>query len=131
MNKRSVIKTILLPCAIVGAFAVSASAQDVSTPRVYDDFPKWSQFPPPPTDVPTPAQIKQQVVALKATAVNLQRTADALPWELKEPDAMAASANARIDPVLGAPVEAGVDNAAIENMAARLRARANPPPVAK
>ncbi|UDF02307.1 hypothetical protein [Asticcacaulis sp. AND118] len=131
MNKRSAIKTILLPGLVLGAFAVPASAQDVGAPRVYDDFPKWSQFPPPPTDVPTPAQIRQQVVALKATAVNLQRTADALPWELKEPDAMAASAKAKIDPVLGAPVETGVDNAATETMAARLRARATPPPVAK
>ena len=131
MTQRSAIYALLLPCAIMGGFAVSTSAQDTASPRTYDSFPKWSEFPPPPKDVPTPAQIRQQVVALKATAEQLQKTADALPWELKAPDAMAAAANARIDPVLGAPVQTGVDKVAVESLAARLRARAEPPPVAK
>lgn len=131
MIKRSKIHALLLPCAVIGAFAASVSAQETPSPRTYDSFPKWSEFPPPPQNVPTPEQIRQQVVALKAKSDQLQKTADALPWELKAPEAMAKAANARIDPVLGAPIKTGADSAAIESLAARLRARAEPPPVAK
>jgi len=134
MTDRLRLRHAVLPMLVMGGFVLSApvlAQAGSSAPVVYKDYPSWSAFPTPPQNVPTVVQIRTQVVALERVAGQLQSTADGLPWELNDPERLSASARAKIDPVLGAPITERANTAVIEAFAQRLRKRADPPPVAK
>ncbi|MFT3996918.1 MAG: hypothetical protein QM667_05895 [Asticcacaulis sp.] len=142
MTKRRQLKTTAFSVLTMGAYlafmplvahaqSVASSPAPSSPAPVHRGFPTWSQFPPPPQDIPTAQDIKAQVEDLAVSGEVLKRSVDKIDWELKDPAGMSASMDARIDPVLGAPVTQGVNADAIAALAARLRARAEPPPIAQ
>lgn len=93
------------------------------------DYPSWSDFPPPPTDIPTPADIKHEVLAIENSAARLQDTVAKIVWELSNPDAFSRTVTARVDPILGAPIATPLANAEVEAFAEILRRKAKAPPI--
>lgn len=131
MADRLRMRLTLLPLLLAGCFAVPATALAGTAEAIHRDFPTWSAFPAPPEKIPTAGQIKAEVLDLDRLARRLQATADGLPWELNDPEGMAKGVRARIDPIMGAPITEGPNTAAVDAFAARLRAKATPPPIAR
>jgi hypothetical protein len=90
-------------------------------------YPRWSQFPAAPKNVPTLPQFAAKARDVSATQTQLLTEASQIQWTLNDPDALAREARARIDPTLAVPA---VPNAMadVEAWAAEARARATPPP---
>ncbi|MDC7681772.1 hypothetical protein PQU92_00660 [Asticcacaulis sp. BYS171W] len=121
----------LMAVVLLGSMPVVAHAQSAPAPApVTNGFPTWSEFPPPPENVPTAAEIKGRVLDIQGIGGALQRTVDAIVWDLDPAARITTAANARIDPLLGAPAKP-VDPVELEAFASKLRARATPPPVEK
>jgi hypothetical protein len=93
-------------------------------------MPHWSEFPVPPTDVPTAADIKERVDAQIVARDLLRAQFRALPWDAFEPEALAAAIHAQINPAMLTPVDAPMTAEQLESMGAALRAKAAPPPIA-
>ncbi|MFT4075676.1 MAG: hypothetical protein QM647_09100 [Asticcacaulis sp.] len=95
-----------------------------------DTMPKWSEFPVPPTDVPTAREIKAQVHATKTKGKQLKAEVAALVWDDTVAETFAADAKSRIDPAQAGPIDTDLTPAQIDAMAADLRKRgAAPPPI--
>ncbi len=95
-----------------------------------DSMPKWSEFPLPPTDVPTAAEFKADVAMALDKRRQLRTEVRALVWDNTVPENFAAARD-RIDPAHTAPIDAQTTPAQMEALAAELRKRATPPPVIK
>ncbi|ESQ77047.1 hypothetical protein [Asticcacaulis sp. YBE204] len=129
--------TSTLPAAalavILALTPVLVAAQEATPPAPAPqahDFPKWSEFPPPPKDVPTAAEIKTRVLEMQGVGISVQKTIDAIVWDLdQQPQAFITKANARIDPILGAPAKP-MDMGELNAFVNKLRVRATPPSVA-
>ena len=93
-------------------------------------YPRWSDFPAAPTNVPAPSQFATRVAETEAARVRLAEAAAGLEWTLANTAEWAASARALVDPSLARPVTPE-EAAATEAFAAAARAKATPPPVAK
>jgi hypothetical protein len=93
-------------------------------------MPRWSEFPAPPQDVPTAADIKRRVEAEKAKQRQLSTEVAALVWDKQEPDLIAGQAREAIASTLPAPVDDILSPEQLQAFVAKLRAEAVPPPVA-
>lgn len=109
--------------------ASGASAQSLlERLSPWRDYPKWSEFPAPPVNVPTTADIKGQVEQVAARSQAFEAQVAAIEWDEQEPDRFSADAAARLDPVLSQPVTESIRDEA-ERFARENRARAVPPPL--
>jgi hypothetical protein len=108
---------------------LSDNAVNIDTKK-HEGFPTWSQFPPPPKDIPTLADIKAKVVEVEGQAKGLQTKVAGLDWELSNPTAFVDQTKSRIDPVLSKPVDMVLSQTEIESFAQALRKKAIPPPIA-
>lgn len=97
-------------------------------PANLNTMPKWSEFPVPPTNVPTAKQVKAQVDITQAKGRQLKAEVDALVWDDTKAEPFAADAKSRIDPAQAAPVDAHLTPAQIDAMAADLHKRGEAPP---
>lgn len=95
-----------------------------------DSMPKWSEFPLPPTNVPTAAEFKADVSAALGKRKQLRTEVRALVWDNTVPENFAAARD-RLDPSHSAPIDAQATPAEMDALAAELRKRATPPPVIK
>ncbi|MGA9658407.1 MAG: hypothetical protein WBQ60_04820 [Asticcacaulis sp.] len=127
---------LLLSWAYSGAaFAQSPAdpAQPVAAPPAanLNSMPKWSEFPVPPKDVPTAADIRQKVLVAENKRRQLNTEVDAIVWDEGDPDAYAKAAFAKIDPEKSEALSLYTTPEAMDARAAELRRRAAPPPIAK
>lgn len=93
-------------------------------------MPKWSEFPVPPTGVPTPKDIAVQVKMQTDTAAALTAEVANLHWDGDAAEPFKAQTVARLDPDMLKPVDEQMSAEAIEAFGADLRRKAVPPPVA-
>ncbi len=93
-------------------------------------MPKWSEFPVPPKDVPTPADIAVEVKTQNDKARGLTNEVAALNWDPEDAETVRKETVARLDPDMMKPLDQPMSATAIEAFAADLRRKAVPPPVA-
>jgi hypothetical protein len=102
--------------------------------RVVDaqrEYPRWSEFPKAPQDVPQPAEFAVQVASLQQSQNALMADAARIEWYLTgDTSAWARVARSAIDPQYAQPAPPNAA-AEAEAWARALRERAVPPPVAK
>ena len=126
-------RAILISIAAVCCVAPTVVFAQETTPapsRGLDTMPRWSEFPAPPTDVPTAADIKRRVEAEKAKQRQLNAEVSALVWDKHEPEAIAGRARQDIASSLPAPVDEILTPEQLQAFVTKLRAQAVPPPVA-
>jgi hypothetical protein len=109
----------------------SAAAQQVNAAAATDrPYPRWSQFPAAPTEVPTAEQFGVRVADAEEAKAILEAQARDLVWTLEDSEGWAVAARVFIDSELAQP--APPDSRALtEAWAAEVRAKATPPQVAK
>lgn len=93
-------------------------------------MPKWSEFPLPPKNVPTKADIAADVKEQNAKATRLSAQVAGLKWDPEVAEPFRKQLLSRIDPAYLKPIDAPMSLDAIEALGADLRRRAVPPPVA-
>ena len=93
--------------------------------------PRWSEFPRAPKNVPTVADFAGRVHKEQADSGSIDSIGRSIVWESYQPDAVAADANARIDPAKLAPVDPELTPAQTEALAQSLRDQVTPPPMAQ
>lgn len=93
-------------------------------------YPRWSQFPAAPKDVPAPSDFALRAAAAQGLQGEQLAGAQALAWTLSDTEAFAAAARRQIDPSLAepAPSDAAARTAAFVEAQ---RALAAPPPKAR
>ena len=142
-NKSSLIAAALLAgsltlggCLAHDPFApptdpASAAAQQVNEAAARDmPYPRWSEFPAAPTEVPTAGEFAMRVVATEEARVILEAQARDLVWTLDDSEGWATAQRSLVNRELAEP--AALDALAqTEAWAAAARAEAVPPPVAK
>lgn len=108
----------------------SAAAQRVAElARADRTYPRWSQFPAAPQNVPTDTDIRNQVLGLEAAELQLNREVSAIDWTLDESDGApwASRTLNRIDPRLSRPADPQAVQEALA-WAERMRERSVAPP---
>jgi len=109
----------------------SAAAQQVNEAAARNmPYPRWSEFPAAPRDVPTADDIRMQVVSTEEAKAILQAQAAELVWTLDDTEGWATAQRGLLDMSLAQPADADAA-AQTEAWAAAARAEAIPPPVAK
>ncbi len=99
-------------CASIDPFERRADTQSPAANRVDRiaaenlPYPKWSQFPGQPKDVPAQGEFATRVAGLDTSRSQLLGAAAAIHWELHDSEAWAASARSLIDPRLATPAPA-------------------------
>lgn len=93
-------------------------------------IPKWSDFPAPPTGIPTVAEFAQRVKTQTTASEKLAVEVRALVWDKEQPEPYAAAAIARIEAKYLKPVDSIMTAEQIERLAEDLRRRAVAPPMA-
>lgn len=94
-----------------------------------DTLPKWSEFPAPPTDVPTVAEIAQRVKTQTAASAQLKAEVSRLVWDNTPIEPFAAATRRRLDPAYIQRLDRQLSMQEIEALATELRRRAAPPPM--
>ena len=108
----------------------SPVARDVAYARTHPGpYPKFSEIPKTPKDVPPAAVIRSEVASLNHEQGRLQQQEAALPPPATDTEAFAASAGARAPDQNLAPAPQSAEQS--EAYAERLRERATPPPPLK
>ncbi len=92
-------------------------------------MPHWAEFPIAPKDVPTLAEFARRVHVQEANSAAQDAQGKAIAWEPNQPDSIAASANALIDPAKMAPIDSEMSPQESEAFAKAARDRATAPPV--
>lgn len=95
-----------------------------------DTLPKWSEFPVPPSDVPTVAEFAQRVNSQTKASAQLKTEVSALTWDKEKPEPYADATLSRLNPIYIKRLDATLSRQEIEALAAELRRRAAPPPPA-
>lgn len=121
----------LLAIMSVPTHLLAQTVPDPAPRADMDTMPKWSEFPVPPANITTAAEFKADVTATLEKRKQLGTEVRALVWDDTVPDTFAAEARGRIDPAFSGPVDSQLTPAQIDAMAAELRKRAAPPPVAE
>jgi hypothetical protein len=125
---------LLLTGACAAPFQTAIDPQTPLSDRIQGlvdanrDYPRWADFPAPPTDVPQPAVIATRVAGLDQTGQAVSQSAAAIEWTFADdPGAWAGSVRDRVE---GARMSRGTARTAaeVEAFARALRERAEPPP---
>lgn len=126
----------LTPAAQAQTSSPSSSAvtSDPSVPLLTPDtlvasMPRWSEFPVPPKTVTPLSEFAARVAALNKTGAQLSHDEAQIQWPTITPEALRSDIMARLNPAKMAPIDKPMSQADIEAYAARLRAKAAPPPV--
>jgi hypothetical protein len=92
-------------------------------------YPRWADFPAEPRNVPTATDIRNRVLGLEASELELNRQVAAIAWTLTPEDGApwAERTRNRIDPRLSRPARPDEATEAVA-WAQRMRERAAPPP---
>ena len=93
--------------------------------------PRWSQFPKAPKYVPAVSEFASRVNKEEADKATLQAIGASIVWEPFQPDTIAATANAQLDPNKFKPIDPEMTPEQTEALAQSLRAQDTPPPVAQ
>ena len=93
-------------------------------------MPRWSEFPVPPTDVPTVKDIAARVKTQTDSRTSLSTEVAALRWDSDVAQSFHDATLSRLDPDMLKPIDSPMSSAAIEAFGAALRKQATPPPVA-
>lgn len=90
-------------------------------------YPRWTDFPSAPQDLPSPTQIASSVQALENKGTALGGEVSRIEWTLDDPEALAARTRAQVGAVPTSPdsVQTAED---IEALAQSLRDQAKAPP---
>ena len=91
-------------------------------------FPKWSEFPVPPVNVPTLPEIAQRVKAENDKGKAFIAEVNALVWDKDVPEPFAEAVRSRMDPEFSKPVDV---NQARKDMNDVLSHQVIPPPIVK
>ena len=121
------------PTHLLAQTVADPAPESAPTPASQADMnsmPKWSDFPVPPTNVPTAAEFKADVSESLSKRKQLRTEVRALVWDNTVPENFDAARD-RIDPAHSAPIDSQATPAEIDARAAELRKRATPPPVIK
>lgn len=94
-------------------------------------MPHWSEFPQVPKNVPTAADFAGRVHKEEADNDVIAAIGRSIVWEQFHPDAIAAAADAQIDPSKLAPIDPELTPAQTEALAKSLRDQVTPPPMAQ
>ncbi len=108
-----------------------APAPPVATPAAKSDnlpFPKWSEFPVPPTDVPTIPEIAQRVKVENDHGRMFTAEVNALVWDKDVPEPYAEATRNSLDPELSKPVDVAQAQKDIRDI---LSHHVVPPPLVK
>jgi hypothetical protein len=131
-----VVGALLSGCANIDPFQrdvdqTSPAAAEVQAALEVDrDYPRWSEFPAAPKDVPGPGEVRRRVVALEREGATLYAWARANPQMVSDTAAFAAQGLGQINPSLARKAPEG-SAAQTEAFARSARALATPPPIAK
>lgn len=142
MNVRAVKNSVVVSAlAVMAAGVLSGCAFDAATDptstldgridslvSAHTAYPKWSDFPAAPTDMPSAEQIRSEVEKLEVADTRLNEEVAAVDWQLDEdPAQFISDVRAKVDSV---QVEAPTveTQAEIDAFAIRARERAAPPP---
>lgn len=123
-------------CLSVDPFSPDTDPQSAADAAIAEQtarnlpYPRWSRFPAEPTGLVGPDQVRQDVARLDARGDDLFGWARANPPMMSDTAGWAAGARDDIDPRLARPAPPDA-RAQAEAFAARLRAEAVPPPIAK
>lgn len=91
-------------------------------------FPKWSEFPVPPTDVPTVSEIAQRVKTQNDLNKAFNAKVNALVWDDFVPEAFAVKTRDAMNPEYSKPVDQAETQKEMRDI---LSHQVNPPPVVK
>jgi len=91
-------------------------------------FPKWSEFPVPPTEVPTLPEIAQRVKVQNDNAKVFTAEVNALVWDKDVPEPFAEAVRGRMDPEFSKPVDLVQEQKDIREV---LSHQVVPPPIVK
>ncbi len=116
--------------AIIDPPIVPAPPPPAPPPASDLTMPKWSEFPVPPKDVPTPSDIAVRVNAENDDAKAFNAEVAGLNWDPDVAETFKAQTVARLDPDMYKAVDKPMDAASIEAFGNDLRRQATPPPVA-
>jgi hypothetical protein len=123
-------------CLAHDPFAMPADPQSAAAQRVNEaaarnmPYPRWSDFPKAPTEVPTADEFRMRVVDTEEAQAILQAQAAQLHWTLEDTEGWATAQRSLVDASLAQPAPADA-TAQTEAWAAAVRARAVPPPITK
>ena len=93
--------------------------------------PRWSEFPQAPKNVPPLSAFAERVHKEEADKAALEAIGASIVWERFQPDTIAATANAQLDPSKFKPIDPEMTPDQTEALAQSLRAQDTPPPVAQ
>ncbi len=93
--------------------------------------PRWSHFPKSPTNVPGLSEFATRVHKEEGDKAMLAAIGASIVWERFQPDALAAAANAQLDPNKFKPIDPEMTPEQTEALAQSLRNQDTPPPVAQ
>ena len=119
--------------ACAGSFVAETDAQSPLAPRVQQiveansAYPRWSNFPATPTDLPQPAELAARVDRLDVSGAALGAEAARLEWLLTDPADFVAQVSRRTQAVPVSPASAQTP-AQMDALAESLRQRATAPP---
>lgn len=123
-------------CLAHDPFAPPTDPQSAAASRVNEatarnmPFPRWSEFPAAPRDVPAAEDFRMRVVETEEAQRILKAQAADLNWTLDNTEGWATATRGLVDMTLAQPAPS--DQAAqTEAWAAAARAQATPPPVTK
>ncbi len=109
-----------------------AMAQTASPgPANLETLPRWSEFPAPPENVPSAADIRLKVNTMAGKGRQLRANASTIVWDNYAPDQLAAQFNKLVESRYLVTVDPELTPAQLDAFAASLRAKAVPPPVAQ
>ncbi|MFC0632726.1 hypothetical protein [Brevundimonas balnearis] len=140
MNARTVKFGIgLLAAATLGACAsaVAPSSEGSAPPQLSArvqalvdanrSYPRWADFPPAPTGLPSDVEIAAAVASQRAEQAALTRDVAAIDWSLEDPEAFAAATRERVDQTRVAPITQQTRET-LDAWAEALRERGRAPP---
>lgn len=90
-------------------------------------YPRWADFPPAPTGLPSDAEIASAVASTRAERAALSQEVAAIDWSLEDPEAFAAATRERVDSTRVAPITQQTRET-LDAWAAALRERGRAPP---
>ena len=108
---------------------VPAPPVNVPAPKADNlPFPKWSEFPVPPTDVPTVAEIAQRVKSQNDLNKAFNARLNALVWDNYVPEAFAETTREAMNPEYSKPVDMAETQKEMQDI---LSHQVVPPPIVK
>jgi hypothetical protein len=122
------IRPLNLCLCLFAVWSSPAKAQE-TTPSLDDvpqsfrrsGLPHWAEFPVPPTDVPTPAQIRANVEKTQAAYGVVAEAVKRLTWDEGTPEAFGSMVRARMEKSFPQPYDKIISDADIEAFAAQMR----------